>query len=394
MDELDKKIYELYRNVNSKIEVPNECENIIKESLNYDKIKKKTKHYSLAKIAITACASLISTAGMVYAGTAIVNKIWKQPEKVVGFYSDENTNQITDEEKASAMSEQEAREKAKELLKKFGHEGEKIKSIELENNADSYRLLWCIETSKNTTILFDARNENAFSLTFDDVIIQNIKNYRTTEKEAEKTAKNLCKKYGYDLEEYTYIRVSSNMGNEKESYIWKVDFFKQYDGIVSPYEAIHIEFIPELNEVYYFSVANTIYENNLVEITEEQAKEITLTEEEKINVKYDIKDIKMELSIVEMNGLAYSRITDYEQYCKQNDSSYPSENLVQYRTDRRIRKAWAVTINYDIPESVNRFDESFNPCLDECFTYFIDATTGEIIGGDNGYEDTKKLLYK
>ena len=186
MDDIEEK---LYHDLNLETDIPSKCETVIKEGLN-----KKRHHYSLIKIVTTACASLLITAGIVYASTTVIEKIWKQPEKVVGFYGDENANKITEEEKASAMSEQEAREKAKELIKKFGHEGEKIISAELENNANNYRLLWCIETNKDTTILIDARNDNAFSLTFDDVIIQNINNitnYRTTEKEAEKTAKRM-----------------------------------------------------------------------------------------------------------------------------------------------------------------------------------------------------------
>ena len=377
MDDIEEK---LYHDLNLETDIPSKCETVIKEGLN-----KKRHHYSLIKIVTTACASLLITAGIVYASTTVIEKIWKQPEKVVGFYGDENANKITEEEKASAMSEQEAREKAKELIKKFGHEGEKIISAELENNANNYRLLWCIETNKDTTILIDARNDNAFSLTFDDVIIQNINNitnYRTTEKEAEKTAKNLCKKYGYDLEEYTYIIISSNMGNENESYIWKVDFFKQYDGIVSPYEAIHIEFIPELDEICYFSVANTEYENNPVEITEEQAKEKALKEEQKTNIKYKVKNVEAKLSISVMNGNAYARTIDYKQYCEErNTPNYPLEKQIGYRTDRRIRKSWKVRIEYDIPVS-EIFTETFNH-QNLGYIYYVDATTGEIIGGED-----------
>ena len=80
MDELDKK---LYHDLSLEVEIPNKCKSVIKESLNDNKINRKKKHYSLAKIAVATCASFVLTAGIVYAGTAIVNKIWKQPEKIL-----------------------------------------------------------------------------------------------------------------------------------------------------------------------------------------------------------------------------------------------------------------------------------------------------------------------
>ena len=60
MDELDKK---LYHDLSLEIEIPNKCKSVIKESLNYDNINRKKKHYSLFKIAITSCVTFILTFG-------------------------------------------------------------------------------------------------------------------------------------------------------------------------------------------------------------------------------------------------------------------------------------------------------------------------------------------
>ena len=377
MDELDKK---LYHDLSLEVEIPNKCKSVIKESLNDNKINRKKKHYSLAKIVVATCASFVLTAGIVYAGTAIVNKIWKQPEKVVGFYSDENTNQITEEEKASVMSEQEAIEKAKELLKKFGHEGEKIKLIQLDNNPNNYELEWYIQTDSDETnpniISFDARGEDCFDVLFQDALNESIHNYRTTEEEAVKTARELCKKYGYDTEKYTKIDIRSNLEPE-EAYIWYVDFYKEYDGIINPYESIKIGFVPEINDIYYLYVNNLKYENNPVEITEEQAKRVVLEAEQKTDTDYEMININTSLAINKMNGDAYKRITDYEQYY---DTDNPSEKEVYYKTEGRVRKTWNVILEYDVP----RFGEKEYKKSDffkRYYTYYVDATTGEIIGG-------------
>lgn len=375
MDELDKK---LYHDLTLDIEVPNKCETIIREGLNM-----KTKHYSITKLTTTACAIFFLTIGIVYAGTSISDKIWKTPEKVVGFSSAENT--IKENPNEQVMTEEEARKKAEEILKKFERKDEKISSIKLTNNQANYDLTWDINTDRNTNISFSANDESSFNLSVDTILYKDIKKYRTTEKEAEKTAKNLCNKYGYDLNEYNHVQISSNMNSENESYIWYVHFYKKYDGIINPFERIDVSFIPEINEIYQFSVTNVKFENNPIEITEEKAKEIALKEEEKINTKYKMKDISVHLDIIQMNSLAYFRINDYEQFQRQSFANYPSEKHVDYRTDNRIRKVWVVTINYDIPTSVNKFDGSYN-MNDEKFSYYIDATTGEIIGGSCIYE--------
>ena len=178
MDELDKK---LYNDLNLEIEVPDKLKKIIKDEL--QKERKKEAHYSFSKIAITACVSLLVTTGIVYAGTVLTNNIWKEPEKVIGFYSEENKNQntITESERARAMSKTEAESKAKELLKKFGHSNETIKLIELDSNPNNYELIWHIETNNKSIIEFEAEKGKSFSVFFESVLAKNIDNYRTTE---------------------------------------------------------------------------------------------------------------------------------------------------------------------------------------------------------------------
>ena len=378
-DELDKK---LYNDLNLTMQIPDKLDNIIKEALN-----NKVLHHSLSKIAIVVCTTIIATVGVVYAGTIIYDKVWKDPEKIVGFYTEGNNiqNTITEQQKDDIMSETEARKKVEELLKKFECDNEKIEMIELQNNTANYELSWSIKTNKNTSIWLEAKEGKSFGISIDNVLYEDIDNYRTTEKEAEQTARSLCKKYGYDLKEYNYTKITSNMNSEKDSYIWHVIFCKKYDEIVNYYESIDISFIPVINKIYGFSVTSQKFDNNLVEITKQQAREIALKEEEKISTKYNIKNIDIQLDIVSMNGLAYLRINDYDQLYNQTSADYPSEKWVTYRTENRIRKAWVVTIIYHIPDTINKHDKSYNK-NEEQFSYYIDATTGEIIGGSCIYK--------
>ena len=99
-----------------------------------------------------------------------------------------------------------------------------------------------------------------------------------------------------------------------------------------------------------------------------------------INVGSKIKNINSNLAIEKMNGDAYKRITNYNQYYKEkHEREYPLKNIVSYRTENIVRKIWKVTIEYDIPKILDSNSE-YNH-FDRYYNYFVDATTGEIIGG-------------
>lgn len=380
-DELDKFLYD---KLNSEKKLPeqtsNEFKKIAYNTIYGDSKKIKIRHYPVTKVGMVACAMILATTGIVYAGTVIANKIWKEPEKTVGFYSEEKQENtiITEAEKQSTMSEKEAREKTKEILEKFGHKNEKIKTIELENNSSNYELYWDIETDNGTSIRFDAKGGNNLKINCDNVLEEDIEKYRTTEAEAIKTAKELCGQYGYDVQKYNHTKVMSNLDSEEESYIWTVIFAKKYDELINEYESIHVTFIPEINEIKSFIVNDEKCEENPIETTKEEAKQTALAEEQKVSTKYKVKNTYVDLSIEKMNGSAYLRTTDYDQYIKQSYETYPAENYIEYRTENRIRTVWAVTIEYDIPEGENS-EEYF----EEYYTYFVDATTNEVIGGED-----------
>lgn len=380
MDNLDKK---LYHDLNLEIAIPKEFSDVIKRELN--QVENSTHRYSLMKIIITSCAGLLLTTGIVFAGVVIPNHIWKQPQKEEGFYS--GNNNITQEDKENVMSEEEARKKADMLLRKLGREKQEIISIELVKNPHDYELIWHIELENGTyhknIVEFDAKGKDDFSVMFQDALNESVHKYRTTQKEVEKTARDLCKQYGYDTAKYNKVNILPNLETEKESYLWYVDFYKEYDEIINPYETISIAFIPEINRIYYLRERDLAYENNSIEITREQAKAIVIEKEQKINAKYEIKNISIKLGIEKMNGDAYYRLTNYEQYYNEKHiENYPLDKIVNYRTENRVRKVWKVKIEYEIPEKNFSDSKEYNP-FDRYYTYYVDATTGEIIGGSS-----------
>ena len=369
------EIEEMHKKIIEKAKTKIAVSNYLKEDT---AIKKNS---NIPKMVATIIITIGITTGMTYAGTAIYNRIWKQPERTVGFY-DENNNPIsTKEEKETTITKEEAEEKAREILKKFGHDNEKIQAVELKSNPRAYELMWRIETQQKSYVWIDAKGRNKMIISFNDILESDIKMYRSTEKEAKKTAKELCEEYGYNMDKYDLIEVESNLNSEEDSYIYSVKFYNKYDGIKNNYEEVKISFIPQINKIYYFNVNNIKFENNSIVVTEEEAKSISLNAEQKVKTNENIKNIYTNLDIVQVNGDAYLRINDYNQYKEQSYSNYEKQNYVVYKTENITRKAWIVTVEYDIYKNTNIFDKYY--------TYYIDSETGEIIGGNPYYYYTK-----
>ena len=81
----------------------------------------------------------------------------------------------------------------------------------------------------------------------------------------------------------------------------------------------------------------------------------------------EIKKVEAEVAIEKINEEAYLREKHKEEYNNYAHRVEIAEKGMYYKTEGRARKVWAVVIwyNLDMPD----------------FTYFVDITTGEIIGG-------------
>ena len=220
---------------------------------------------------------------------------------------------------------------------------------------------------------------NSYSIFTEMMFIhQKIDNYRGTKEEMIEVAKRICEEQGYDVSVYNNIDVTHNLVNPEDSYIWYVNFNNKYNGKVNRYtKNIFVGILPEINAPYWFIVNDCEFDDNPVEITEERAKEIAIAEDKTIEHGYNIIGVESILDIAKMNGDEYLRKNDYKQfYIQNNTENYNIEDIVYYRTKNSIRNCWMVTLRYDCSEEKD---------INRQYTYFIDATTGEIIGGNPMY---------
>lgn len=398
MDKLDRK---LFNDLSEKVEIPIRCEYVIKNALKNGKSKSKNKIKNIILVLARTCAAIFLTSGIVFASAKIYENVWKEPKKVDSFYGDNyeyNENELygighskdIDISKQNAITKEEAKTKFEEILKKFGYENEKIISIELADNPSDDSLFYRATTENKFLLDIDAKDTRNFKI-FTDIAYKDIDNYRGTQEEVEKVAEEICRKYGYDLSQYNHKEITFNIAEsvfEKsltnntyiepspdDANIWRVKYNKEYNGVVNNYEEITIGIVPEINELYYFIYTNKAPENTDIVIDKEKAKEIAIEKENKLNIGYNIKNTSVELDIVKMNGNAYLRENDFEHYYESsNTENYPLNKLLYYRVEEKVRQVWRVKLEF---EQTN--DSKYN---EYSFTYFIDTSTGEVVGGE------------
>ena len=347
-------------------------------------LTKDTSKNKMFKMVATFVLAIGITGGLVYAtGTAVYEKIWKEPES----YS--AGQELTEEEKAKCISKEEAEKIGNDYLKKIGFDEETIKNLGLEKNFFENENIWYLNSEK-VTITIDAETGKIKSVGIPTWEYTIPENYGITREEARKVAWQLLEKYRPegDTGDYKMVSLVRNMETDKASYIWYATFQKQYGDLINEEEEIKIGWVPTINGLYCLSFTSNPYENNEEKITKEQAIEIATQKDKEIEKNKTITGTKAEIRIRQMNAQVYLRENNKEEYEKgilsymekTGENTYKlKEDAVFYKTEERVRKVWCVVVEYSDKTS---------------YTYFVDCTTGEIIGGGM-YDNliTEELIY-
>lgn len=324
---------------------------------------------NLSKLVATFVLTTTITGGLVYAtGNAIYEKIWKQPETY------NVTEDITDEEKAKCISEEKAEQIGNSYLKKIGLSDETIQNLGLRKEFLSNENIWNMASQK-ASITIDGETGEIKSVNIPTWEYKIPYNYGITREEARKVAVELLQKYKpeNDNGEYELISLKRNNEQDEEAYIWYADFYKKYGDLINPAERISIGWIPTINGLYSLTIDTNIYENNEQKISKEDAIKIAIEKEKQIEPNKVIEDTKAEIRIRQMNENVYLRENFDEKAEKIGEDTYKlKDDTVMYKTEGRVRKVWCVAVIYDLDEEYYGY------------TYYIDSTTGEIIGGQLG----------
>ena len=323
----------------------------------------KTSKYKVLKIAATFVMVLGVTFGTIYAGKEAYQNIWQDPKK----YSYSVSQDLSDEEKQECISEEEANELGNKYLKQVGLEDEEILNQNLSKEFLSDKNEWGM-SSKIATMTIDAKTGD---LKIIQVPTWNYKipyNYGINKEEAKEVAYQLFDKIKEDNIEgdYELVTLRRNMETDEASYIWYAEFQRKYGDLINPNESVFIGWVPTINGIYQIKIQRDKFENNEIVKTKEEAIEIAKEKDRKVAPERTIKNIDADIRIEKMNAEVYLRENKKEDY--ENGKILKEDGV--YKTEERVRRVWLVNIEYEKQE--DKMDS---------FTYFVDTTTGEIIGG-------------
>lgn len=345
---------------------------------------KENKKMNILKMVASFCLAIGITSGLAFASTKVyeqvTEKIWKEPKE---YTLDEMKNPIiTGEEREKYITEDNATQIAYEWLKKVGFNDDTINNQQLVKEYKENEGIWKM-SSKVATINIDATTGD---LKFFQIPSYNYKipyNFGITRIEARKVAWELFEKYKTDdiTGDYELVSLKRNMETDEDSYIWYALFHKKYGNLFNEYESVNIGWIPTINGLYLLEFSRNQYENNELKISQDEAIKIAVQKDNIIETKKTIKNVNSEIRIRKMNENCYLRENFKEEYEsgklnieKTGENTYKyKEDSIFYRTENRVRKVWCVVVEYDV-----NHDESTMPS----YTYYIDSTTGEIIGGE------------
>lgn len=361
----------IFEKVKMKIAISN-----VKEE---DIVMNKSKLNIIAKgIGIAACIALSMT-GVVFASSKIIESIWKNPEKVNPTY------EIIDEIRKKNITIDEAKEVAINKLEEVGFNSNIIKQEERKTyNNENIDYLFTTETEYEITIegstgqFFAIRNCKEF---------KQDENKAYTLEEAKEIADKYFKQFGFDKDGFEFTKVQVDVGpdvkkggEQTRGSRLEVRYNKKYDNQISSSQYVNIVLDTGLEDRFEsIMTKNEPFENNEYIITKDEA--VSKAKEYDKNITdMKIAETKAEKKIVKINDKAYSRMQNYKEFYEpMQNENFDNSKYNYYAVDEKLRNACVVVLKYDdkyfTDDVVKRYSEG-------AFTYYVDATTGEIIGGE------------
>ena len=340
----------------------------ISEIKDKEKNMKKKEKFIFKNVGIAACAFMIFS-GAVFAGNKVIEKIWNTPEEI------ELSQDITEEVRNENISIDEAKNKAIEILQKIGF-STNIINYEENKDATSNKIIYTFFTDEDYEISINGLTGEFYDLFSNSFNIQD-RNITISQEEAIEEANKYYKLFGFEEGEYEIVKVwTNNDEGTGEGNGFKIDivYNKKYGNVYNPYQSISLSIESKDKKLYCFRVENLDFDNNEILITEDEATKIAVDQDKKI-ISNEIESTKANLMIVKMNSDAYERISNIDEYYKSKSADYEDRKF--YSVDERIRYAWVVVITY----KDNYGDDIRKRYTEGQYSYFVDSTTGEIIGG-------------
>lgn len=373
---------------------------------NFEKEEKRMFKNKIGKMVATFVLASGLTASVVFAGTIVYEKVFKEPKKYESYEEliqdireSQGSQEVTKEDKEKAVNMEEAIVEANKFLNKLGYENQEFVTKELKKNyIMGAELVYYFTTDTNLNkgihVGINAKNGKCISFENNNLAHSGFQPDQISKDEAIKRADEIYNLFNLKENEYKINEISEppcyfpdNEGNSAE---WIVTYYKVYGEALNQFERVQIMFTVVNGEVKVYSAfianENVEYKDNPVQITKEEAEKIALEKDKKITdnevdwiiTKQQIRQINSWIYLLEQNGGKYPEFKEE----KQADGSTVRYN--EYQTVQNIaRKVWSVNIHYKQGEPDPNNEKKYNSK-----SIFVDVTTGEVIGGaDESYWD-------
>lgn len=326
------------------------------------------------KFATAALCFILTFSTVVFAAYMIYENIWKDPERTSRKQREESVlAPIDEEELKDVISEDDAKRIATTIVESLGYENKTISEVKLNRSYENNEDMFYNMVFGDVTVKLDAKSGVVNYI--EDVNTRKItsENDVIDEKKAIEIANEIYKSVGIgNIEDYLVLfsgkyEISENRKNEylKVTYGLDKNDIESDDDIFSIMYKI-IDGKVYIDSMKYKNLNNFI--NNPIIITKDEAIKIA-TDKEKEFSSLEISNISTEIDMKEMNTFVY---------ILENKLENDPENIFVNGIKRNV---WVVYIEHkkeSKPKDVDNFTarEEFNK------KFYIDATTGEIIGGE------------
>lgn len=374
----------------------NQCKN----RLNGDNVKKSTIIATVITL-IMGCSVVLATSYIFYP------KIWKEPKSYTydEYMNNIETSEITEEEQATLITEEQATQKAIEILERLGYENQTIDRIELNRGStDNVKAYYIIKTKweYQEGLMVQLNAENGEFVSFRDMELSD-RHLQSDELSDDKISNIATQIYNrLEINDNIYkvyeTKIQEINSKSQTSKMLEANLCKYYGDVKNPLESCKILFIAIDDEIFLNSITFNIdssYQDNPIIISKEEAINIAINKEKEFS-SYEITNVTCELSIEKMNTRIYEieRGEFYQSNEEDEQKFYETENLV--------RKVWKVKLEHDIDfvkymseytEEIHKINddelaEDYIKSVMDNYTkegmdkfYYVDVTTGEIIGG-------------
>ena len=379
-DDIDRYIESI---VTKRISEPEGFEKAIREALYSEKFNKRLKKRKIIRTISTACATVVLTSGVAIGGYIVYEKVWKEPKQYT-YQEFQNTiadTEVSEEEKKKLISEEQAKQTALEIAKNLGYENEEIESIELKQNKEEnyeskyYQIKTYNNSKENLNIRIDANTGELKAIENKEVLGNQNQLENITEQEAQNISNEIFEKISQDSYKFNECKQEKVVYRGSEVTVWVAKYFKEYNEVINPYEELNIEFFKNNNKIEISSITKNnsgLYENNPEVITENEAINIAINKEKQLTDN-EISGYKAEKAIRKMNEY----ISRLERDIKNIYDINQENNDEILRNNNMERNVWIITIIHESIENKN-VEEYLKGKSKQ---YYVDMTTGEIIGG-------------